>query len=159
MELDGQLEALLKKSAEQLKNLATEKQKLEQENQSLQVQLKIIENNKNNIMEAMKESTNQLNAELERKFKLQNDVTKLREETLVSESKNCKQKSINQKYEDSMIKQIEDVKRQTAINDEARVKERDAEESYVATLNSKNDEIQTEIENELKAIEQYQVCK
>jgi hypothetical protein len=157
MELDEQLEAMLSKSADQLKNLANEKQKLEQENQTLIVQLKITENNKNNIMEAMKESTNQMNAELERKFKLQNDIAKLREEILLTESKNSKQKSINQKYEESMVKQIEDVRRQTAINDEARSKEKEAEESYIATLNNKNDEIQREIENELKAIEQFQV--
>ena len=157
MELDEQLEAMLSKSADQLKNLATEKQKLEQENQTLMVQLKITENNKNNIMEAMKESTNQMNAELERKFKLQNDIAKLREEILLIESKNSKQKSINQKYEESMVKQIEDVRRQTAINDEARSKEKEAEESYISSISNKNDEIQKEIENELKAIEQFQV--
>lgn len=157
MELDGQLEAMLSKSAEQLKSLAADKQKLEQESQALMIQLKIVENNKNNIMEAMKESTSQMNAELERKFKLQNDIAKVREEILLVESKNSKQKLINQKYEESMVKQIEDVKRQTAINDEAREKEKEAEESYIVSLNKRNGEIQNEIESELRAIEQLQV--
>ena len=159
MDVDSQLEAMLSKSADQLKMLATEKLKLEQENQTLFAQLKSIENNKEIIMEAIKETTAQVNAEMEKKFKIQNEIIKIKEDTAVLDAKNTKQKAANQKYEESMIKQIEDVKTQSTANDDERTKEIDAEKAYISSLNSKNDELQKEIENELRAIEQCQVCE
>ena len=157
MELDNQLEAVLSRSAEQLKALSTEKQKLDQENQVLFTKLKTIENNKNNMMEAIKDTTSQMNAELERKFKIQNDIAKIKEEIVLMESKNYKQVAVNKKYEESMVKQLEDIKKQTAINEEIRSKEKEVEEAYLSSLESKKCELQRGIEEELKMIDQHQV--